>query len=66
MPEDQSPTLSIDFMIAALEERDRARTRMLNEFEQWRKTTDAFKCVQASDFMEVWCTAYQAGLKANA
>lgn len=38
---------------------------MYNEFEAWEKTADAFKCVQASDFKEVWMMAYRAGMKAQ-
>ena len=38
---------------------------MYHEFEEWAKTADAFKCVQASDFNEVWMTAYRAGMKAQ-
>lgn len=38
---------------------------MHNEFEEWGKTHEAFECVQASDFKEVWMTAYRAGMKAQ-
>ena len=39
--------------------------KMYVAFDEWKKTQEAFVCVQASDFAQVWMTAYRAGEKSE-
>lgn len=50
--------LQVDEMVTGFD-------KMYAEFEEWKKTQEAFACVQASDFAQVWMTAYRAGEKAE-